>query len=124
MTLRPRYLLHTTVCIALVKHLPPQVAERFSSCMVGEVLISVITAAELEYGVVASAEDAERNRVAFDRFLREVPINASLGRDDFQANPPALRMGLMEQGFLELSIQMEHVLAVEHLPRFHRDPHR
>jgi tRNA(fMet)-specific endonuclease VapC len=74
-TLRPRYLLDTNICIYLMKHQPPQVAERFSSCMIGEVLISAITAAELEYGVVASAQEADRNRLAFDRFLREVPIS-------------------------------------------------
>jgi len=52
----------------------------------------------------------------------EVAIKASLGRDDFQVNPPALRLGLLEQGFRELPIQAEHVLAVQHLPWIHRDP--
>jgi len=73
-SLRPRYLLDTNICIYLMKHQPPQVAERFSSCMVGEVLISAITAAELEYGVVASGEDADRNRAALVRFMSEVPL--------------------------------------------------
>ena len=74
MSLRPRYLLDTNICIYLMKHQPSQVAELFSTCMVGEVLISAITAAELEYGVVASGADADRNRDAMDRFLREVPV--------------------------------------------------
>jgi PIN domain nuclease of toxin-antitoxin system len=51
----------------------------------------------------------------------EMAIKASLGREDFQVNPPALRLGLLEQGFLELPIQVSHVLAVQHLPRIHRD---
>lgn len=42
--------------------------------MVGEVLISAITAAELEYGVVASGENADSNRAALHRFLNEVPV--------------------------------------------------
>jgi PIN domain nuclease of toxin-antitoxin system len=54
--------------------------------------------------------------------LWEVAIKASLGRDDFQVNPPALRLGLLEQGFRELPIQVNHVLSVQHLPRIHRDP--
>jgi PIN domain nuclease of toxin-antitoxin system len=54
--------------------------------------------------------------------LWEVAIKASLGRDDFQVNPPALRLGLLEQGFRELPIQVNHVLSVHHLPRIHRDP--
>lgn len=54
--------------------------------------------------------------------LWEVAIKASLGRDDFQVNPLALRKGLLEQGFKELTIQADHVLTVQHLPRIHRDP--
>ena len=74
MSLRPLYLLDTNICIDLMKHQPPQVAERFSACRVGEVLISAITAAELEYGVVASGIDAERNGAALARFVQEEPV--------------------------------------------------
>ena len=74
MSLRPLYLLDTNICIDLMKHQPPQVAERFSACRVGEVLISAITAAELEYGLVGSGVDAERNGAALARFLLEVPV--------------------------------------------------
>lgn len=74
MSLRPHYLLDTNICIYLMKHQPPQVADRFSTCRVGEVLISAITAAELEYGVVASGVDAEQNSAALARFLLEVPV--------------------------------------------------
>nr|WP_259732187.1 hypothetical protein [Synechococcus sp. CS-1325] len=37
-------------------------------------LISAITAAELEYGVIASGDQSERNRLALQRFLLEVPV--------------------------------------------------
>jgi tRNA(fMet)-specific endonuclease VapC len=73
-SLRPLYLLDTNICIYLMKHQPPQAAQRFSACRVGEVLISAITAAELEYGVVASGADADRNSAALARFLLEVPV--------------------------------------------------
>ena len=64
MSLQPRYLLDTNICIDLMKHQPPKVAERFAACRIGAVLISAITAAELHYGVVASGAEAERNRAA------------------------------------------------------------
>jgi len=48
-------------------------------------------------------------------------IKASLDREDFQLNPPALRLGLLKQGFLELPIHVNHVLAVQQLPWIHRD---
>jgi PIN domain nuclease of toxin-antitoxin system len=54
--------------------------------------------------------------------LWEVAIKASLGRSDFKVNPLALRMGLLQDGFRELPIQVEHILAVQHLPWIHRDP--
>ncbi|WP_254966435.1 type II toxin-antitoxin system VapC family toxin [Cyanobium sp. CH-040] len=76
MSPEPRYLLDTNICIYLMKHQPPEVAERFARCRVGEVLISAITAAELEFGVVASGPDEQRNRQALDRFLQEVPVAA------------------------------------------------
>jgi tRNA(fMet)-specific endonuclease VapC len=82
-TLRPRYLLDTNICIYLMKHQPPQVVQRFAACRVGELLISAITAAELEYGVVASDPDAEQNSAALERLLREVPVapfNAAAAR--------------------------------------------
>lgn len=54
--------------------------------------------------------------------LWEVAIKTSLGRADFQVSPSALRTGLLREGFQELPIQAEHVLAVQHLPWIHRDP--
>ena len=69
-----RYMLDTNICIYLMKHHPPEVAQRFAQCFVGDVVISAITLAELEYGVAASsAEDRERNQNALAAFLQEVP---------------------------------------------------
>jgi len=73
-SLSPLYLLDTNICIYLMKHQSPQVADRFAACRVGEVVISAITAAELEFGVIASGAEAERNREALDQFLLEIPV--------------------------------------------------
>ncbi|MFM9100268.1 MAG: type II toxin-antitoxin system VapC family toxin, partial [Cyanobium sp.] len=54
--------------------------------------------------------------------LWEAAIKASLGREDFQVDPSALRRGLLREGFQELPIDVEHVLAVRDLPLIHRDP--
>jgi tRNA(fMet)-specific endonuclease VapC len=67
-------MLDTNICIYLMKHQPPQVALRFGQCRVGDVVISAITAAELEYGVVASGADEEHNRNVLDRLIRVVPV--------------------------------------------------
>ena len=68
-----RYMLDTNICIYLMKHQPPEVEERFANCYVGDVVISAITQAELEYGVVCSGSQRARNRKALDAFLQEVP---------------------------------------------------
>jgi tRNA(fMet)-specific endonuclease VapC len=68
-----RYMLDTNICIYLMKHQPPEVGERFAQCYVGDVVISSITLAELEYGVVCSGSHRRRNRAALDAFLQEVP---------------------------------------------------
>ncbi len=54
--------------------------------------------------------------------LWEVAIKSSHGRADFQVEAAALRLGLLGQGFRELQVRAEHVLAVQHLPWIHRDP--
>ena len=66
-------------------------------------------------------ESYERPLVFSVVSLWEVAIKASLGRSDFQVNPRALRMGLLQEGFPELTIQVENVLVVQHLPWIHRD---
>ena len=52
----PRYMLDTNICIYLMKHQPAQVAKRFAACYVGDVVMSAITFAELEFGVAASPD--------------------------------------------------------------------
>jgi tRNA(fMet)-specific endonuclease VapC len=68
-----RYMLDTNICVYLMKHQSPEVAERFAKCYVGDVVISAITQAELEYGVACSGEQQSRDRKALDTFLQEVP---------------------------------------------------
>jgi tRNA(fMet)-specific endonuclease VapC len=69
-----RYMLDTNICIYLMKHHPPEVAQRFAQCFVGDVVISAITLAELSYGVSCSGAQASRNQAALDAFLQEVLV--------------------------------------------------
>ena len=77
--MNPRYMLDTNICFYLMKHQPLDVAQRFASCFVGEVVISAITLAELEYGVVCSGAAAAKNREALDAFVQEVHVKAFEG---------------------------------------------
>jgi tRNA(fMet)-specific endonuclease VapC len=66
-------MLDTNMCIYLLKHQPREVAARFSRCLVGEVVISAITLAELEYGVSCSGVKESHNRRALDGLLEDIP---------------------------------------------------
>jgi PIN domain nuclease of toxin-antitoxin system len=54
--------------------------------------------------------------------LWEVVIKRSLGRDDFRVDARLLRRGLLDNGYSELPVASEHVVAVEGLPPIHKDP--
>lgn len=52
----------------------------------------------------------------------EVAIKSGLGRNDFQTDPRLLRRGLLDNGYSELPILSEHVVAIDSLPPIHKDP--
>ena len=54
--------------------------------------------------------------------LWEVVIKRGLGREDFEVDPRLLRRGLLDNGYSELPVVSEHVVAVENLPPIHEDP--
>ncbi len=70
----PKFMLHTNMCIYLMKHHPPEIAARFAQCYTGEVVISSITHAELEYGVACSGEQQPRNRAALSSLLEDLAV--------------------------------------------------
>ena len=54
--------------------------------------------------------------------LWEVAIKRGLGRKDFQVDVRLLRRGLLDNGYGELPIVSDHVVAIESLPPIHKDP--
>lgn len=54
--------------------------------------------------------------------LWEVVIKRGLGREDFKVDARLLRRGLLDNGYSELPIISDHVVATESLPPIHKDP--
>jgi PIN domain nuclease of toxin-antitoxin system len=52
----------------------------------------------------------------------EIAIKRGLGRNDFQVDPRLLRRGLLDNGYSELLIGSDHAVALDGLPRLHKDP--
>jgi tRNA(fMet)-specific endonuclease VapC len=63
-----KYLLDTDICIYIINRKPPSVIKAIRKRELDEIVISSITQAELEYGVVRSGMP-DRNRVALLQFL-------------------------------------------------------
>ena len=81
--MKPKYMLDTNICIYLMKHQPPQVRARFAECFVGDVVISAITLAELEFGVARSGDAQAHNQALLDSLLQDIlvaPFEADAAR--------------------------------------------
>ena len=72
------YMLDTNICIYLMKNQPKEVAERFAKCYVGDVVMSAITYAELEYGVARSVDPEKEQRTLFNLIqdIKVVPFDS------------------------------------------------
>lgn len=67
--------------------------------------------------------EAEENDLFFSSgSLWEIVIKRGLGREDFKVDARVLRRGLFDNGYNELPIASDHVVASEILPMIHKDP--
>ncbi len=85
-----KYLLDTNICIYIIKEKPPTVIGRFKELSIGDIGISTITLAELQYGIEKSVNQ-ERNREALRRFITPMEIlnfdfNATIEYGKIRAN--------------------------------------
>src|SRR3972149_5640421 len=74
-----KVMLDTNTCIAIIKRKPPQVLKRFTAYKVGDIGISVVTLAELEFGV-AKSQHLEKNQSALEEFVLPLEV-ASFNRE-------------------------------------------
>jgi len=71
----PKFMLDTNICIYLIKHQPPEVRQRFEVCFIGDIVISAITLAELEYGIACSPPDTQAiNQLALEGLLEDLVV--------------------------------------------------
>ena len=66
-------MLDTNICIYIIKRRPQSVLDRFSAFPVGDIGISSITLAELEYGAAKSTQP-RRNREALEEFVSPLDL--------------------------------------------------
>ena len=68
-----KLLLDTNMCIYVMNKRPPHVVEQFNDYSPGEIGVTAITVAELQFGV-AKSQQIQRNRSALLRFLAPLEI--------------------------------------------------
>lgn len=78
--------------------------------------------AQLPPAARALLEDLNNELVFSAASLWEIAIKRGLGRADFQVDARVLRRGLLDNGYLELSITSEHAVFIDSLPAIHKDP--
>ena len=68
------YMLDTNICIYLVQRHPPEVFERLEAHDEGDVVMSVVTYAELRAGLSMHAADRNRDEQALLLLARRIPV--------------------------------------------------
>ena len=70
-------MIDTNICIYLMQHRPPEVLQRFVQLQLGDVVMSVVTFAELQFGVArlpADSGDALQAGRALASLVEDVPV--------------------------------------------------
>lgn len=68
-----QYMLDTNICIYLIKRRSDELLNRMRVFRTGEIGVSVVTVAELQYGV-SKSQNKERNQAALEAFLLPLDI--------------------------------------------------
>ena len=114
-----RFMLDTNICIYIIKQRPQSVLRRFSTISVGDIGISIITFAELEYGAAKSAQP-KRNRDALEEFLSPLEVLDFDKQAAEAADPEVLAFEI----FHAFYIRAGHEVVVRTVHGGHHDSHR
>ncbi len=123
-----RVLLDTNICIYMIKMKPPEVRLHFERFKYGDIAVSAITVAELQYGVEKSAA-REKNARALEAFL--LPLEIAPFDSESASVYGQVRAGLERKGQIIGSLGMliasqaiaqDFVLVTHNLKEFSRIP--
>ncbi|HTM06993.1 MAG TPA: type II toxin-antitoxin system VapC family toxin [Verrucomicrobiae bacterium] len=70
-----KFMLDTNICIYVIKQRPETVLKRFTGYPVGDLGLSIVSLAELEYGIARSSQTG-KNRSALAEFLSPLEVAA------------------------------------------------
>ena len=123
-----KIMLDTNICIYIINQRPAVVLKRFQSFRIGDIGISVITLAELEYGAAKSAQP-RRNREALGQFVSPLelaafdpPATAAYGTIRAALEKRGLRIGAMDMLIAAHAVSLRATLVTNNEREFERVP--
>ena len=124
-----KYLLDTNICIYLMKHEVPAAKERFEQCFYGDVAISAITLAELQYGIECKPENREQNEKALERLRADLVVapfddDAAIAYGRLRAGIPRdhRRKDALDKQIASHAVALSAVLVTNNEDGFNRYP--
>ncbi|MDL2291368.1 type II toxin-antitoxin system VapC family toxin [Desulfovibrio sp. OttesenSCG-928-F20] len=123
-----RILLDTNICIYMIKNRPPEVRKYFEQFVPGDIAISSITVAELQYRVEKSAA-TKKNALALEAFLLPLEIapfdtESALvyGKIRTELERQGKPIGSMDMLIAAQAIAQDFTLITHNLKEFDRVP--
>lgn len=112
-------MLDTNMCIYLIKNQPASVAKRFADCYYGDVVISAITLAELQYGVECTTENKHNNK-PLTLLLEDMPampfdVSAASTYGIIRAATREKRREALDKLIAAHAISLDAILVTHHL---------
>lgn len=123
-----KIMLDTNICIYIINRRPAAVLKRFQSFRIGDIGISAITLAELEYGVAKSSQP-RRNREALGQFVSPLelapfdpPATVAYGTIRAALEKRGLRIGAMDMLIAAHAVSLHATLVTNNEQEFERVP--
>lgn len=121
-------MLDTNICIYIIKKRPLSVLNRFSTIPRDEICISVVTLAELRYGVEKSSSKRFNQRILDDFLLRLTVLSwdedaaMQYGRIRTILENKGLPIGNMDLLISAHALSQKHILVSNNLGEYERVP--
>lgn len=123
-----KYMLDTNICIELIRRQPANILNRITATRIGDVGVSMLTVAELQYGV-SKNRSPEQNLAALEQFLLALTL-ADFGYDAAAAygqlrahlERKGTPIGSMDMLIAAHALSLDVVLVTNNLKEFARVP--
>ena len=120
------YLIDTNICIHVIKKYPKKLVNKFKKLSIGDIGISSVTLAELEYGI-AKSQHKTKNQQALTQFLIPLEVMAfndlassAYGEIRAQLETKGTIIGAMDLMIAAHALSLNSILVTNNTKEFSR----